>query len=384
MSLTRNKTFLTEFLSEERSFLKRYTFALFASTLSLVLVHFVWQVEGGLPLTSLALSSVILSAIYGGKGPAVLDTMITSLGIDYFFDAPLQQIFDSTSSIVRVIIYVTLGISVAVIMDMLRNSLRFMKDQNEQLKFEKKARENVLAIVSHDLRSPLSSIMMNTELILREEKSAEENYKNLRLLENIRNSCKRMNRLIEDILDSVKIESGQFKIDKTQNDLVEAVTESIRESQSAALAKGINLKFDRNLESFICDYDQGRIIQILNNLLGNAIKFSPHNSEVTVSMDVEENQCVVAVKDSGQGIPPGEQDQLFNRYWQSQETAHKGTGLGLYISKKIVEAHGGNIGVFSKFGHGATFFFSLPIKPLKAQDRFIYDAPLEKNSLNYH
>lgn len=375
---------MTEFLAEERSFLKRYLFALFASTLSLVLVHFVWQVEGGLPLTSLALSSVIFSAIYGGKGPAVLDTIITSLGIDYFFDAPLQQIFDSTSSIVRVIIYVTLGISVAVIMDMLRKALRFMKDQNEQLKFEKKARENVLAIVSHDLRSPLASIMMNTELILRKEKSAEENYKHLRLLENIRNSCKRMNRLIEDILDSVKIESGQFKIDKTQNDLVEAVTESIRESQSAALAKGINLKFDQNFKSFICDYDQGRIIQILNNLLGNAIKFSPYNSEVTVSMDVEENQCVVAVKDSGQGIPPEEQDQLFIRYWQSQETAHKGTGLGLYISKKIVEAHGGNIGVFSKFGDGATFFFSLPIKPLKAQDRFIYDAPLEKNSMNYH
>ncbi|MFP5387442.1 MAG: ATP-binding protein [Bacteriovoracia bacterium] len=369
--------FWESFLDKERSAFKRYGFAVLVSFLSLLLVYLLFSLEGGHPLTSLALMSVILSAIYGGKGPALLDTFITSIGVDYFFIEPYNQLHLSSISILRLLTYLTLGFLVANIVNSLSKTLLVLKDQKKQLQEEKKARENILGIVSHDLRSPLSSILMSTDLLIRSIDKGKQSASHSHLLFNIKDSSKRMNKLIEDLLDSVKIESGQFKLTKTKSEVSSILRAAIDESTKAASVKNIKLSLEAADPFQTIECDNSRIIQVLNNLIGNAIKFAPENSEVEVNALNSSEEICICIKDQGPGISEENLDKLFNR-WQANETAHKGTGLGLFISKQIIDAHQGRIWVTSKEGQGSVFCFSLP-KVTTSKDAFVNFTPKDQS-----
>ena len=167
--------------------------------------------------------------------------------------------------------------------------------------------------------------------------------------------------MIEDLLDASKIEAGTFRITPGQNNLALIVSEMVESMMSAAEEKRISLIHriaDENLQAY-CDRE--RIIQVLNNLIGNAIKFSPAGSTVTLEADRRDSWVAVSVVDEGHGISPDELAHLFERHWQARATAHLGTGLGLFICNRIVESHGGRITVESHIGEGTRFTFTLPM-----------------------
>lgn len=134
---------------------------------------------------------------------------------------------------------------------------------------------------------------------------------------------------------------------------------SIEESLPAANIKNIAITNHFSGHHYV-NCDPGRLIQVINNLLGNAIKFSPDDSEVSVRIEESKDVVTITIKDNGPGISREDLSHLFDRYWQSQKTAHRGTGLGLFISKTIIELHGGTIKVSSKLGQGAVFCVYLP------------------------
>ncbi len=358
-SIKETPSFWENFLSKERSILNRYFVAIVLSASTLYSVILFQQIEAGAPFTSFAVLSVILSAIYGGKGPAFLDTLITSVGIDYYFSKPYFQVFDSISSVTRVLVYLFVGFLIASLVESLKASFLSLRDQKNFIDLEKRARENVLAVVSHDLRSPVASIIMNADLIQRSLTSGKAISSLPKLIGNMRNSASRMNRLIEDLLDAVKVEAGQFRIEKKNHNLGEVVSASIEESLPLALNKNITLTSNISHDISI-DCDNLRLIQVMNNIIGNAVKFSPNDSEIIISTEKAANSVSIKVKDFGPGISPDDQDHLFDRYWQAKSTAFRGTGLGLFITKKIVELHRGKISVFSKLGEGSTFEILLP------------------------
>lgn len=346
-----------EFLSQERSVFVRYGFSVFISVMSLILVAQFRLLEEGAPFSTFAFLTVILSAIYGGKGPAFLDTLVTSIGLDYLVFAPYFEVFDSYSSFGRIFIFMLVGFLVSTLVESLKESFIKIKNQKNESEMVKRARENVLGVVSHDLRSPLSSILMNTELLLR---SNEIEPKSRKRLESIKNSASRMNHQIEDLLDAVKVESGQFRVQIRSCSLNEVVRTAVAESVPSALSNNISIKVNLPASDERIDGDPLRLIQVLNNLLSNAIKFSPPDTDIFVSVLSTSEHFKIQIKDSGAGIPQDDQQHLFDRYWQAPGSAHKGTGLGLFISRSIIQLHQGHIEVSSRIGNGSTFTITLP------------------------
>ena len=219
-----------------------------------------------------------------------------------------------------------------------------------------------LGMVAHDLRSPISGINGLTDMLLDNvygELSADQR----EVVEFIYKANRGMNDLVSDLLDISAIESGQLRLAPAVADLGAVISQSIRFHSLAARAKSISIKpLQGSLASF--SFDSRRVGQVLDNLLSNALKFSPVGTTVRVTLEEADGQALVSVIDQGQGIPPEEQGLLFNSYRRTSVRPTAGeasTGLGLAITRKIVEAHGGTIRVESEFGHGATFRFALPL-----------------------
>lgn len=238
-------------------------------------------------------------------------------------------------------------------------------DLGRQVLREQKAvavRDDLVAVVSHDLKNPLSAIQMQTGLLLRII-SAEESGSWRRVqsaVERIQRSTQRMNSLIQDLLDLAKIEAGRFTV-SAQPETIESLLEECFEILGPlAEQKHIRLTQQVRTPNLWVNADRERIFQVLSNLLGNAIKFTPEQGAIQLSVQAEEKQVRFAISDTGPGIPAEQLSQVFNRYWQAKRQERKGTGLGLYIVKGIIEAHGGRVWVDSQEGHGSTFSFTLP------------------------
>ncbi|AUX28536.1 MULTISPECIES: GAF domain-containing sensor histidine kinase [Sorangium] len=223
-----------------------------------------------------------------------------------------------------------------------------------------RAREELVAVVSHDLKSPLATIVMNTSLLRRKLPSADEAAELRRPVERIQKSADRMNRLIRDLLDLAKLEGGHISVQPVPHDVAVLLGDALELLREEAAEKSLRLEHSVELgvERALCDRE--RILQVIANLVGNAIKFTPAGGEVAVRAEPWGREVRVSVRDTGPGIPEDQRTRIFERYWQAKETAHKGTGLGLSIAKALVEVHGGRIWVESKVGEGSTFFFTLP------------------------
>ncbi len=218
------------------------------------------------------------------------------------------------------------------------------------------ARDDVVAIVSHDLKNPLSVILMSTRLIRKDIESTRATV----MVERIQDAVSRMNRLVSDLLDLGKIEAGGFPVRLARCDAAEVVADAIALLAPLGEERGIVLEGAAPPDTYVlCDRD--RLHQVLSNLVGNAIKFTPRGAAVRIAVDVEGGYARFAVRDMGPGIAEADQPQLFDRYWRGAKTPPQaGTGLGLYIAKGIVDAHGGRIWVESTVGGGSTFAFTIP------------------------
>jgi two-component system, chemotaxis family, sensor kinase Cph1 len=224
-----------------------------------------------------------------------------------------------------------------------------------------RARDDLVAVVSHDLKTPLGVIQMQAAMFLRSS-GVEGDDVSPRVragAERIQRAVNRMNSLVHDLLDLAKIEAGRFALSRQSEELRELVEEALIILRPLAESKRIQLEVTLTDQSRV-DVDRERIFQVLSNLIGNAIKFTPEGGRIALNAEARDRSMCVTVADTGPGVPSDQVPHVFNRYWQARRGNREGTGLGLYIAKGIVEAHGGRIWVESS-GPGATFRFTLPL-----------------------
>ena len=222
-------------------------------------------------------------------------------------------------------------------------------------------RQDVLAMVAHDMRSPLNAILLVTQYLLQMPAAADRREGDRKKVEIVRRCADRMNRMIEDLLDSSSIEAGRFSLDIQSTALRPTLNHAVEAHVGAAMSKQLHVDVRMPDGDLVVMCDGARIIQVLSNLISNAVKFTPANGAITVTAECREDQALVRVTDTGPGIPADRLPRVFERYWKASETAHEGTGLGLFISRGIIEAHGERLHVESQAGKGVTFSFTLPI-----------------------
>ena len=224
-----------------------------------------------------------------------------------------------------------------------------------------RARDDLVAVVSHDLKNPLHLISIQAALVLRVLTPDDPTSRRTRAgLERIQRAVERMSSLIHDLLDLAKIEAGRFQVQRSPEDVRDMMEEALLILRPLAEAKRIDLAHEV-LGAPMIRADRQRIYQVLSNLIGNAVKFTPEGGRIVVWVGTRESAVVVTVTDSGPGVASEQIPHLFDRYWQARRDARDGSGLGLFIAKGIVEAHGGRMWAESPPGSGATFGFTLPV-----------------------
>jgi PAS domain S-box-containing protein len=221
-------------------------------------------------------------------------------------------------------------------------------------------REDYVHTISHDLRAPLTVVLGQARMAMRAAGSASAVNK---AAEAIVTSAHRMNSMIQDLVDSSRLESGQLQLNLAPVDLP-ALIRDLRERMAGALggqAERVKVEAAEGLPPVLADRD--RLERILTNLVSNALKYSSPESTVEIALTRRDGEVVTSVVDQGQGIPAQELPRLFERFYRAQEAREhgEGLGLGLYITKRLVEAHGGRIRVESQVGTGSTFSFTLPV-----------------------
>jgi PAS domain S-box-containing protein len=228
------------------------------------------------------------------------------------------------------------------------------------------ARDEVLGIVSHDLRNPLGVVMSTSELLLDPQSAPEERNRYLQI---IRRSARSMNLLINDLLDVGQSDNGTLAVDPRPADPAEIVVEACDSMRPLAAEKSQQLSHDLPGDLPVIRADDGRIQQVLSNLIGNAIKFTEPGGSIRVTARPVAEGVLFTVVDDGPGVPEEDLPHLFDRHWRARSTAHLGAGLGLAIAKGIVEAHGGRIWAESEPGVGTRIHFLLPAAPVTHEER---------------
>lgn len=242
---------------------------------------------------------------------------------------------------------------------------RELAKRNAELDALNAQKNQFLGMAAHDLRNPLGVILAYSEILIdegRERFRPDEN----ELLEAIHDSSQFMLRLVEELLDIAKIESGTLHLDLKEVDLAALVRQTVSRNQRLAVRKGISLSVECGPDIGMVLLDAGKIEQVVNNLLTNAIKFSPGGTAVSLTLARGDGGILLSVSDQGPGIPASEHQKIFQPFARAksvQTTAgESSTGLGLAIVRKLVEGHGGRIWVESEVGHGSTFHVLLPEK----------------------
>jgi len=221
------------------------------------------------------------------------------------------------------------------------------------------ARDQVLAIVSHDLRNQLGVIATGADLLARKTEAGVTGSDLAKPIETIRRTASTMQHLLGDLLDMASIEAGTFSFQPTALDIGPILEDACQAHDASARARGLQLKLEHAHTVNVLG-DRTRILQVMANLIGNAIKFSNGQGTIGLTANVGEANVTVAVSDTGPGIPSEDLQRIFEPYTTSPRNEQSGTGLGLYIARAIVERHGGRIWVKSQPGKGSTFFFTLP------------------------
>ncbi|HEU4884780.1 MAG TPA: ATP-binding protein [Longimicrobium sp.] len=242
-----------------------------------------------------------------------------------------------------------------------------------------RARDEMLAVVAHDLRNPLSTISLGAELLLDTTADDAEHAFHRRHLGTVKRSAERMNRLIQDLLDVSRITGGRMALSPRDEDVSLLLSEAAAMLRPLAEAAGITFG-TRGIKGLPrVRVDAARIMQVISNLVGNAIKFTPEGGTVTLAAACEGDDLRISVIDTGSGISPEALPHVFGRFWQAHEADRRGLGLGLTIARGIVEAHGGRIWVESELGAGSIFQFTLPAAAVPVESAAT--APAESEEL---
>jgi signal transduction histidine kinase len=223
-----------------------------------------------------------------------------------------------------------------------------------------RARDEMLAVVAHDLRNPLNTVAMSCSLLLETVKPIDRPVEQKQLTI-MRRATDRMSRLIHDLLDVKRIEQGRLAVDPRPQVIGAIVQDAVDMLRQLAEAQGLSLEHEAQGELPRVLADAPRVQQVLSNLVGNAIKFTPRGGRISLRVRREADEVSIAVIDTGPGIPADQLPHIFGRFWQANRSDKRGIGLGLAIARGIVEAHRGRIWVESRVGEGSAFYFTLPV-----------------------
>src|SRR5690606_27162939 len=222
------------------------------------------------------------------------------------------------------------------------------------------ARDEMLSVVAHDLRNPLNAIILGVEGVL-EDLSQTQLPAEFQTLQTVRVSARRMDRLIHDLLEVARIESGKLRIEPHPERISLLIHEAVAMMRPLAAAQGLELVCEVDRTIPLVEVDGARILQVISNLIGNAIKFTLKGGNVRIQAELAASEVLVVVSDTGAGIAPEQLPHLFARHWQGSDRDRRGIGLGLAIAKGIIESHRGRIWVESQRGVGSRFYFTIPL-----------------------
>jgi signal transduction histidine kinase len=231
------------------------------------------------------------------------------------------------------------------------------------------ARDEFLGIVSHDLRGMLHVVIGFAAMIEQEEPGPLRDERVFSYSRRIQRSGARMNRLVGDLVDVASIHAGRLSVVPEVGDAAPVVTEAVEAFQPHATASKVTLTAAPFVALPLLPFDAARILQVLTNLLSNAIKFTPQGGNVHVEANHVDDEVCFSVTDTGHGVPSQMLDVVFDRFLQVATNDRRGVGLGLYISKCIVQGHGGRIWAESTMGTGSRFSFALPVHPQPPSSR---------------
>jgi signal transduction histidine kinase len=231
-----------------------------------------------------------------------------------------------------------------------------------------RGKSGFLATMSHELRTPLNAIIGFSEMMLREVLGPLGNEQYRTYIGDIHESGTHLLQIINDILDLSKIEAGRMELEVSEFDLPQAIQNALVLVRERAIRRGITLGSTIDTRLGMISGDERKVKQVLLNLLSNALKFTPEGGQIDVAARLHDNRAEVSVADTGIGIAPTDQDAVFEEFRQvgSADKKAEGTGLGLALSRKFIELHGGKIWVQSELGRGSTFTFTLPVSPWPA------------------
>jgi two-component system, OmpR family, sensor kinase len=238
---------------------------------------------------------------------------------------------------------------------------REIAKKNAELEQLNKEKNRFLGMAAHDLRNPLHTILSYSDLLMDTVTDPEQQ----EFLQIIHDVSQYMARPVDDLLDVAKIEAGDLQLDYEPVNLIALITRNCLINRPLAARKQIELSYQLDETVPTVLVDSAKLEQVLNNLIGNAIKFSEPGNEVIIRLDRAGTQFLISVEDNGSGIAPEQKARLFQPFQQGQRgtKGEKSTGLGLAIVKRIVEGHGGEIWFDSELGKGTTFFVSIPLEP---------------------
>lgn len=235
--------------------------------------------------------------------------------------------------------------------------------QNEQLLEADRLKDEFVALVSHDLRTPLTSIIGYTELALDDSEGEPLDPERQSYLSVVARSSERLLRLVDDLLFVARLQAGKgLELEPAELDLAHVAAQAVHEALPRAQAKGLELRYSGAV-SLPLAADRGRLFQLLDNLIANAVKFTPEGGTVEVHVEAGSNGAVLEVRDTGIGLAPGDAERLFERFFRSERATTAqipGTGLGLFIAHAIIQAHGGRISARARERGGTTFRIELP------------------------
>ena len=352
----------------ERGIVLRYGVAVALGGVAFVLAHVVPT------LVSLKVSFITfytlligLSAWLGGIGPGLACTALCALGVAYWLEPPRSLAIAAPEEVIGLVIFCMVGVVLSLLSEQLHRSQRAERTAREAAEraanLERAAREmrdEMMAMVAHDLRSPLSAIDLGAAAINRaagQYPTGEGLRQHAAALHRI---VGRMSAMLRDLLDTAALDSGKLSVTPAPEPCDGLLTETVALFRTEAEVRAVTVTTEVPSDALRVLADHDRVLQVLSNLTGNALRFTPRGGAVTLRVDPFDGYVRFSVHDTGRGLSDEELPHLFERFFRAPSARGGGVGLGLYISKAIVEAHGGTIRAESGDGRGSTFSFTLP------------------------
>lgn len=334
------------------------------------------------------LLSILLIALLWGMGPALFSVAVSALALDYFYLPPLHR-FDLTTlqGAVQVLPFVAAGLIVAIITgqresarfnallaeqealeraDELEHANREMEQTNKELEQANRLKDQFLSMASHELKTPITVIRGHAQIafsrLLKQREVVPESAVIANSLQRIDEQTQRLTSLVDDLLDLGSLRAGKLALNLDTCDLLEICREVV---ENQRLLTGRDIEMDMPPTPIEMQGDSNRLSQVVINLLSNALKYSAESKPVIVRVQRNETVAIIAVQDFGKGIPHAEQKHIFEAFYrtsEAQKQVKRGMGLGLAISKDIIERHGGRIWCDSTPGEGSTFVIELPLQ----------------------